>query len=110
MLKAAQWSGAGGVALHPNKPNLAPFATCELRAGNQHLAKSVDGRSTTRGRERMLSIAFHRGSGEMERTNCERLQGKGCFTKKSQMTSVARTLFEGSPAIRLVKPPFPPGQ
>ncbi len=24
-LKAAHWSGAGGVALHPNKPFLAPF-------------------------------------------------------------------------------------
>jgi hypothetical protein len=34
-LKAAQWSGAGGVALHPNKPFLAPFARWELRAGNQ---------------------------------------------------------------------------
>jgi len=31
MLKAAQWTGAGGVALHPNKPNLAPIARCEIQ-------------------------------------------------------------------------------
>jgi hypothetical protein len=29
-LKAAQWSGAGGVALHPNKPIFAPDMKCAL--------------------------------------------------------------------------------
>src|SRR5258708_38276513 len=53
---------------------------CALVANNHYQARSVYGRSTTRRRNGMLSIAFHGGSGEMERIKWLRLPAVGCVS------------------------------
>jgi hypothetical protein len=40
-LKAAQWSGAGGVALHPNKPFFRPFSSAHSQLAGRGAGPTV---------------------------------------------------------------------